>query len=155
MPAEVRIEGLEPLRRRFRRFPKVYRREIKATLNASLGVLWEKVPPYPPQPQGSTYERKGAEGLGGSLGADMGGGKTEQGPDIFQVKRQGPNMDVGEFGTRMEYAPYVIGDNRQVSQNEHWWTMSTIADNAKDKILRLFKKSARNLAKFLEGRGLL
>lgn len=153
MPAEVRITGLKELRRRFRRFPKVYRREVKATLNAGLGVLWENVPPYPPQPQGSTYKRTGT--LGRSLGSDMGGGKTQGQPDIFEVRKQGPNMDVGKFGTRTEYAPYVIGDKQQAQQNAHWWTISTIADNAKGKILRLFKDMARDLARFLEGRGLL
>ena len=153
MPAEVRIEGLEPLRRRFAQFPRVYRREVRATLNASLGVLWENVPEYPPQPQGSTYNRTGM--LGRSLGSGMGGGRSGRQPDIYQVRRQGPNMDAGEFGTRLEYAPFVIGDQSQQPQNSHWWTITDIAKNSQQKILKLFREMAQDLARFLEGKGLL
>lgn len=152
MPVVIEHQGLEPLRRRFRRFPRIYDREVKHTLHAANATLWENVPPYPPKPEGSTYDRQGI--LGKSLGVDMGG--TEQGkPQIYEVKKHGARGHMAEFGTRLDYAPHVIGESEQASHMGHWWTIKDIAESSKSKIIRLFKDMAEDLADFLEGKGLL
>jgi hypothetical protein len=141
MPSSITVIGLDELRQRFRAFPEKFRAGVAKALEASLLVLWENVPPYPAPPPDSDYRRTGT--LGRTLGA--GGAK----PDIYAVKQEGGYW-VGEFGTNLEYAPYVIGDETQAHQNAHWWTMSVIGEKAEEKILAVFDMLAEKLAAWLD-----
>jgi hypothetical protein len=58
----------------------------------------------------------------------------------------------GRFGTNLEYAPYVIGDDTQARHMGHWWKISTVATKAAGKIESLFKTLGDNLASFLDGK---
>ena len=152
MPITIEVIGLKELRRRMRQFPQKYNQAVKTTLSWSLHKLWSNVPPYPPKPTGSTYDRKGI--LGKSLGSSEGGGKAQGEPDIFVMYEHGGNVDNAEFGTRLNYAPFVLGE-RQASHMGHWWTMKKLAKKTKPDIIKAFKKMALKLAQFLEGKGML
>ncbi len=155
MPITIEIIGIKAIRNRLRQFPQVYNHHIKQTLSWSVHKLWENVPPYPPKPQGSKYIRKGSAGLGGSLGSGISGGKQgEKQPTIFRIVKQGERFYNAEFGTNKEYAPFVIGE-RQAGHMGHWWTIKKIARKSKPDILKAFKAMAKELARFLDGKGLL
>ena len=151
MPVRMEVTGLEELRMRMRQFPQKYSAAVRVTLRASLLKLHENVEPYPAPPPESTYERTGT--LGRTLGSGMSGGNFGQ-PDIFDVFEQGGNMDRAEFGTRLGYAPFVIGE-KQAENLSHWWTMEGLAEKSKPAIIRLFQLMAKKLARFLDGKGLL
>ena len=75
-------------------------------------------------------------------------------PDIYQVTH-GSGYDNAEFGTRVGYAPYVIGESEQSVRMGYWWTLKDVARKAKPKIIRLFKVMVERLANFLDGKGML
>ena len=137
---KIEIEGLDELRKKFAQFPDQYKAVMAATLGASLDTLTESVPPYPPANPDSSYIRTGT--LGRSLGA---GGR----PDIYEQKI-GAKMAEATWGTRVEYAPYVIGEKEQAkAHNGRWYTILTIAGKARPKIERLFEIATEKLAKWL------
>ena len=130
--AEINITGLQELVDKFKQSEQKLHDGMQLTMNASLDTLQESVPPYPPRPQESTYIRTGT--LGRSLGAS--GAK----PDIKKVTGTVKTIQ-GAFGTRINYAPYVISDDKQAYMHRgRWWTMQTVADKARDKIERLWQK---------------
>lgn len=144
----IEVRGMRELIRRFKRYPTVLRREMKEGMDVSLMMLWEKVPPYPPEMPSSDYTGL----LGRSLGSSIAGGKMGGKPDIYETKKIGQGY-TGRFGTSIKYAPRVIGDKTQIKPwKGRWWTMSKIADLAKVKILKLWDGIGRDLAKFLDGK---
>ena len=154
--SEVRIEveGLDEIRKRFAQFPNKYRAALYETLKRSLYTLWHNVPPYPEQDPDSTYIRTLL--LAKSLGTSEGGGATTGGPkpDIFEVK-MGTRMSSATFGTRLKYAPYVIGTHQQAKVHRgRWWTMLTIAKKSIPGIQKLFERFVERLAKWLDGQRL-
>jgi len=153
MPIKMQVTGLDELQARFSKFPQAYNRNVKLTLRAALLTLWENVPSYPSPPPGSTYERTGT--LGRSLGGGEQGGKGFGEPDIYEIAKQGERFMHGDFGTRLKYAPFVIGDYEQAERMSYWWTIKDIAIDSKDKIVRLFQQMVRDLARFLDGKGML
>ena len=150
MPSPIiEIRGLAELQQRMRDYPKQLAAAIQKTLQASLLTLWENVPPYPPPPEDSTYVRTGT--LGRTLGSNIEGGRSG-GPDVYEVRQLGSVWE-GHFGSALEYAPHVIGDDTQARQNEHWWKISVIKERAEEKIIKLFGILAEKMAKFLDGKG--
>lgn len=146
MGVQLRVSGLEELRAKFRRAPRKFDDTLKSTMQASLLTLQENVPPYPAAKADSTYVRTGT--LGRTLGA--GGGKA----DIYTVKSQGNGMYSAEFGTRLKYAPYVIGEREQAWMHKsRWWTIRTIAERARPKIERLFGTAVKLLCEWLNQNG--
>lgn len=131
-------------------YPQKFNAAVKKTMEAAMLTLWENVPAYPAQPPDSTYRRTGT--LGRTLGSGESGGKGGT-PDVYEIRQLGGAWE-GQFGTNLEYAPYVIGDDTQASQNSHWWRINNIVEAATDKINRLFEATAETLAKWLEGKGL-
>lgn len=151
MPIGLEVEGLEELRLRFQGFPSAYYKAMSKTMVASLLVLWENVPSYPPAIPGGWYVRTGL--LGRSLGSGMEGGKHGP-PDILEVK-YGSRFSEGTFGSRVYYAPDVIGENQDpFFAGRGWWNIMTIVNKAKGKIETLWKAMADELAKYLDGRSL-
>ncbi len=145
----IEIKGMEELQRRMAQFPNELGKVQDVTMDASLLTLWENVPPYPQRPQESGYTRTGT--LGRSLGANMSGGKAGT-PSIYTKKKLGSGIE-GRFGTNLDYAPFVIGE-QQSRYHYMWWTMNTIKEKAQDKIISLWNTAAEKLAKFLDGKGL-
>jgi len=144
----IEIRGLKELQARMAKYPQKLEQELKRGMDASLLVLHEKVPPYPPPPADSTYRRTGT--LGRSLGASLGGGKSGK-PAIYETKKISSGYE-GRFGTNVEYAPYVIGENTQARVHRgRWWTLKKVAQDASKKIMQVWNGIAENLAQFLEG----
>ena len=150
MTNTIEIKGLDELIRRMQAFPTQLKAAMDATMDAAMLVLWENVPPYPPPPDGSTYTRTGT--LGRTLGSGPGGGKASGTPEVYEVRELGGGY-VGRFGTNLEYAPYVIGDDDQARHMQHWWKIGSIAGKSEEKIRGLFATLAEKLAQFLEGKG--
>lgn len=142
----IEVRGLDEIIQRMEKYPAELHAGMETTMEASLLVLHENVPPYPQRPQESSYRRTGT--LGRTLGSSMSGGKLDQ-PDIFEVFALGTSVE-GRFGTALEYAPYVIGDGTQAEHMGHWWTISAIAQRATAKITRLWQLLGEKMAAFLE-----
>ncbi len=150
MPNTIEIKGLDELIRRMQAYPDKLKQMTKLTMDAAMLALWENVPPYPPPPDDSTYVRTGT--LGRTLGSSEAGSKGSNAPDIYEVKPMGSGYE-GRFGTNLEYAPFVIGDETQSRRMSHWWKIGSIATRAAGKIESIFKTLGDNLASFLDGKG--
>jgi len=143
------VHGLDELMARFRQFPEKYSKAVAKTLNAALLVLQGAVPAYPRPPAGSKYRRTGL--LGRSLGSSETGSKMGKADISETVKAHG--YQEAHFGTRLKYAPYVVGDrsSQQSSRMRHWWTVpQDVVRGASDKITSTFQRLGVALAKFLD-----
>jgi len=149
MTQVIEVLGLEEVIEKLDNYPKMLNEMISETTEASLLTLWENVPPYPPEPENSTYRRMGT--LGRSLGSGAQGGKDGQ-PDIMEVRPLGSGVGYeGQFGSRLDYAPLVIGDDLQAGHMGHWWKISKVAELAADKINRLYQTMVDKLVEFMNG----
>lgn len=147
----IEVTGLNELIARMKKYPVELAKGMALTMAASLITLWENVPAYPAPPQDSKYDRTGT--LGRSLGSDIGGGTGGGDPSIFVIKKLGSSGGMeGRFGTSLEYAPHVIGDDTQAAQNTHWWNLRFVANKASEKINRLWQALGDRMAAFLKGK---
>ena len=153
MPDLVEIRVNPPdLFKRMAKYPKELDRAMEEASNKSLLHLWAKVPEYPQQRPGSTYRRTFT--LGRSLGSSMGGSFYMGGrADIHEVKRLGQGKYEARFGTRVHYAPHVIGSDTQwpLFQRLGWWTMRDVKERAEQGIIKIFNDMAAKLVDFLGG----
>ena len=142
----LHVEGLDELISRMQRYPGKVRKSLRTTLEYALLVLQESVPSYPSPPAGSTYQRTGTLGCTLTIGDE---------DNIYEIRDGGDYM-AGEFGTNLEYAPFVIGDpeSQQAAHMKHWWTLPvTVVNRALGKITGGFQALADELADFLAGKG--
>ena len=157
MPIEsIEIEGLDEIRSRFARFPRRFKKVVKATMGASLLKIWENIPPYPPERPDQTYIRTGLLGrsLGGGGADNQGGGKGQSPPDIYTVEQRS-NFTTGEFGSRTRYAPEVIGENQKPVHQGRWWTLKgTVLKKVVPQIEKLWKAATEEIAAWLDGKRL-
>lgn len=120
--------------------------EINKTMEAALRHVEGSAPEYPVQGAGITYNRTYT--LGRSIGLQ--GGRAE----IREVRRIGRGKYEGRVGTRLYYAPYVIGDpqarNIQASSS-NWWTITDWAKKAEKGIANLFEKMCDRMASWIDG----
>lgn len=153
MNVKLEVTGLEELRDRFKRAPKKFNSALKKTLEAALLKIWEIVGNlgYPRPPQGSKYTRTGT--LGRTIGTSQFGGRSGSKPEIYKIEKFG-NYQTGEFGTRLHYARYVIGEKQAWMHVGRWWNIKQVAEKAKAPIEKLFNLMAEELARWLEGQGL-
>ena len=143
----IEVEGVGEIQRRFQQYPQKFDRVLGKTLDASLLTIWGDVPSYPVYD--SPYARTGT--LGRTLGVGKTGRKLGE-PDILE-KNIGPNMFEASFGTRLEYAPFVVGETTQAGHMAHWWTLDgTVFRKVKPKLEKLFKIMVEELARWLDGR---
>jgi hypothetical protein len=150
MTSAIEIRGLKELIERMQKYPRELKESVGVTMDAAMLALHENVPPYAAEPDASTYDRTAT--LGRTLGSSEGGGRSGT-PDVYEVREMGSTWE-GHFGTNLDYAPHVIGDDDQAWMHQgRWWIMKAIADKATDKINRMFETLAEKLAKFLEGKG--
>lgn len=151
--ADIEIHGLDELMKRMAAFPEKMAEVTRATMEAAILAVWGEVPPYPAPPENSTYDRTGT--LGRTLGSGSGGGKGSNQPSIYEVHEIGSAGFEGRFGTNLDYAPFVIGDETQAGIHQgRWWVMKDLATKAHDKVVGLFNKMGSVLAGWLEGQGL-
>lgn len=145
----IEYKGLDELIQLMRFFPKKLKEISRVGMQASLLVLWENVPSYPPPPTDSTYRRTGT--LGRTLGSSAAGGKGGGQPDVYTVKTLGNNDVEGRFGTNLSYAEYVIGDN-QSRRMAHWWRLTSIIPKAQPKIIKVWEGIAEAMKAFLNSK---
>lgn len=149
MPQQFTVEGLKELIADMTAYPLELAKVTATSMTASLIALWEKVPPYPQQDAGSTYRRTGM--LGRSLGSSQQGG-AQGNPSVFKVKQLGGGNMEGVFGTKLNYADAVIGEDQAGMHSSNWWNIRTIAERAADKIEKIWQQCGDLLAAFLEGK---
>ena len=102
----------------------------------------DSVPSYPVY--SSSYQRTGTLGRTLTIVGD---------PEHIQdVKVIGHGVVEGQFGTRLEYAPFVIGDDTQAKHMRHWWTMKTVKAKAEEGVKRIFEDMTKKLAGWIEGK---
>jgi hypothetical protein len=154
MPGQsVEVTGLKELIARMQAFPVKLAQVLVVGMAASLTTFWENVPPYPPEPQDSSYRRTGL--LGRTLGSSESGGASGGQPSVFVVRKLGGGNMEGKFGTNLNYAEQVIGEGTQAAVHRgRWWTLKTVAEKATDKIKRIWIGVGDSLVNFLEGKGL-
>lgn len=147
MTTTIEVRGLDEVMSRMEKYPDQLRQVQQVGVDATMLTLNESVPSYPPQPgSGSAYDRTGT--LGRSLGSGEGGGAAGQ-ADIFEVHALGDGFE-GRFGTALDYAPNVIGDEDQAAHMGYWWQMKDVAERAAGKIERIWQDIGEKLAAFLE-----
>ena len=146
---EIRMNPPDLLQR-MAKYPKQLDKEMGQTMDDAIKYVWVSVPAYPPKSPNSRYVRTGT--LGRSLGSSGQGGRMGN-PDIKQTRRIGQGKYEGRFGTRLHYAPKVIGANTQLPlfKKLGWFTMKTIQDKATKGVVMLFEKMAQRMVKFLGG----
>lgn len=150
MTQGIEIKGLNELLKQMTAYPVQLVKVVAVTMSASLNSLWEKVPAYPPQEPDAKYRRTGT--LGKSLGSSMSGGATSE-PTVYRIRQLGEGNFEGAFGTNLDYAEFVIGENQAGMHKSNWWNIQTIANRAADKIERLWQKAGELLAEFLDKQG--
>lgn len=147
---KMEVIGLKELQERFHEASDKFQKAAKVTMQASLDVLTESVPPYPTRYYSTGYKRTGT--LGKTLGSSrLGGAKGK--PEVYKVKEELSGFVSGEWGTNLDYAPFVIGEKEQAWMHRGvWWTVKTVARIAESKIRRLWEIFAEEIAEYLEGR---
>lgn len=128
-PISIEITGLDAVVNKLSATPDKIDKVMKSTMEESLNMLRGATPSYPPPPPASKYKRTGY--LRMSL--------TGPGADsIYKIAGSGADM-TGQFGTSLVYAKYVIDENRQAYMHKgRWWTMNSIYNATKDKIINLW-----------------
>ena len=149
----IEIEGLKELIDKFDKLPNEVQQTLVKMMYVSLDTLQENVPPYisqvvPPE----VYKRTGT--LARTLGSGMSGGKAGT-PTVYSVRGTGKDT-VGEFGTNLSYAPYVIDPERQAYMHKPgykgrpgWWTMKDIKEKSEEKIHQLWNATIGAIIKKL------
>jgi len=150
MTTNVKVEGLDELQAKFAKFPQVFQAALSTTMEAVLYKIWEYVPAYPPPPPNSTYTRTGL--MGRSIGVSEGGHKLGK-PGIFEIRKRGASFMSASFGTRLSYAPDVIGESQKAPHNARWWTLGGVARMAEAATIKLFELMARKLVAWLNDEG--
>lgn len=135
---ELDLTGLDKLMLKYKDAPKKLKSNMKKAMHASVDVLWENVPSYPPKPADTVYRRTGT--LGRTLGSSQAGGKSGTSPTVYSY-----TATEGKFGTNLNYARFVIDPEQQAYMHrpgykgrQGWWTMDTIKKKALDKIKQIW-----------------
>jgi hypothetical protein len=118
--------------------------ELVRAMNRGLDRLLEGVKPYPPPPTGSRYHRR--YWLGKSL--------TVRGdPKGIRTVRDIPGGVEGRWGTKVEYARWVIGEGTQAWMHKgRWWTLQGEAQRLFPKVKAEFDAAGERITKRLDGR---
>ena len=73
-------------------------------------------------------------------------GKGTGAESRVEVKSLG--VVVGYIGSNINYAPYVIGKDKQAKAHKgRWYTLEKVVENAKSGVNKIFRKNIRNLLK--------
>jgi len=147
MAEGLETRGLDEWIAQLKELPDKLKEISKLGMEASLLALWENVPSYPEPPADSTYRRTGT--LGRTLGSSEAGGKASGEPDIYEVRELGGGIHEGRFGTSLDYAPYVIGEE-QSRHMAHWWKLTSVVNRAAKKITDIWNGLMESVAEWLE-----
>jgi len=146
LQTSVRIVGLGELIGRFNSAQPVVRREIKrAMMRAVLGEM-ERMPSYPPPPDGSIYTRTGY--LGRSMASLVG-----RAPGAESTVEGDGDLIRGIVGTAVRYAPYVIGPAQAKVHQGRWWLLDETVRSHQREIIAEFEEAGERIVEFLAGEG--
>ena len=150
MPPALKVDltELEKFVGRVKQIPRWYEQVTRIIMDASLLIVWSEVPPYPAPPPNSSYKRTGT--LGRTLGVSGEGGISGK-PDIFGSKRSG-REHIGRFGSRLNYAPYVIGQEQSKAHQGRWWTIREVRDAAEPKVVSAAQSALVSLGRAILGK---
>lgn len=143
-PIEIKLKPPDLLRR-LNGYSKQAEDELYKASWKSFYHIAGSVPSYPEYQ--SSYKRTGTLGRSLTIGGPM---------NIKEVKKLGGGVEA-RFGTRVNYAVWVIGDppgKSQAKHMRHWWTMATVRKEAEKGIIRIFDQAMERIANWIEGQGL-
>jgi len=127
----IRIEGLDRLVRQLDKSPVLVRKLVGDAMEKSAHLIHLHTMTYPPPPPSSTYVRTGT--LKKSWTSKVNRGRFE-----------------AQVGTRLNYAPYVLGDDDQAAVHRgRWKTVGQVADKVRPDIDKFFEDAGEELVREL------
>lgn len=127
----VIVTGLDELREKYRRAERDIRPALEKGMRKAMYYVHSQTPAYPAAPIGSTYRRTGT--LGRSISTD--------------VKPVGGSV-TGIIGTPVEYAPYVIDEDRQAWMHRgRWWTLQSVVRKSLDRVVEILGDTLEDMLK--------
>ena len=131
------IKGLKELQAKIDKLHgKLLKSQLEQTTKEAALYVLGTVPPYPPEPIGSTYKRSGT--LGRLITTDV----RTVGADV-----------VGIIGSPTPYSPWVIsseevpagtGPQSRVHKGR-WYTLQSVVANAAEEVVKFFDKMIKNI----------
>lgn len=99
--------------------PDAFMRATLRGMQRGVNRIWERIPPYPDPPAGSTYRRTGNLGRANYAKAAI------EGDDV-----------IGRVGNNMRYAPYVIGDDQTQAKvhQGRWYQLPVVVKDNLDEV---------------------
>lgn len=134
----LELTGFDDLEALIEKLPELALAAGEVGMQRALLFLHGQLPPYPPQRAGATYRRTGTLGRGFTT-------QTTRFPDAV----------LGEIGTRVAYAPWVVGPRYpgteirgrvmyQARGNRRlWWRFDEVMDASKDAAFTVFADEFR------------
>lgn len=120
----VKLQGDKELIAKLHKVMKETPKHSEEAMLQSLLYLQSQTPPYPPQRPGNTYRRTG------TLGRSVTSLAANNPNALTKVKTFTGGVE-GLWGTRVKYAPEVIGrDTQRENTRGYWWTLEGVAEKA-------------------------
>jgi len=138
---EIKERGAAELAAKLARMGASMRPTLEQAMKKAVLYVHSTVPPYPAANAESTYRR--TETLGRTVTSMQGAGPQA----LSRVESLGGQVR-GIVGTALEYAPFVIDENRQAGQHRgRWWTLQKVVRDAQDGIRKIFEQAIRGLVR--------
>lgn len=111
--------------------------QLAPEMRQAITYVHSQVPGYPAPPATSTYRRTGT--LGRSVTSFSATGA------LSRVESVGSGV-VGYVGTNIDYAGYVIDEERQAYMHRgRWWTLQNVVRGAAGGIVRILEAGVRRI----------
>lgn len=173
MPFELDLTDLTKWQADLERFPAQAQTAAEGAMEVTLLFLHGKLPPYPPQPAPGQAAKHWTPKQRRFFFAALRKGQIkvpykrtgELGRRFTTAVTVEPGAVVGELGTNLSYAPWVVGPahpgetirGRQMYQARihegRWWQLGNVLTNNKDEAVRVFAEEFgdRFMAEVLDG----
>lgn len=139
---EIQVTGAAELAAKLEKMGAAMRPTLEKAMKRAVLFVHSRVPPYPSASPESSYRR--TETLGRTVTTMQGAGT----PDALSRVESLSGEVRGIVGTALEYAPWVIDEDRQAGQHQgRWWTLQKVVADARDGIRKIFEEAIRNLVK--------
>lgn len=137
---QIKLTGDRHLADKLQKMARQYPELSQKAMRDSLLYLQAHTPGYPPAPPNSSYRRTGTLGRSvTSLAANN--------PDaLTRVEPLGGGNIRGLWGTRVVYAPQVIGRGQQrPAFARRWWTLEDVAEKNRPGVINIWVNFLRGL----------
>ena len=106
----------------------------------AIEYIHQETPAYPVRPPASTYVRTG------TLGRSVHGMRGDAEGSLSRVERGLGSDVVGFVGTNIEYAPWVISEDKQAKMHRgRWWTLQGVVRKSWAGVRRIFERNYSRL----------